>query len=75
MALPTLRKIAALVLVGLKVFLAVSTGSLGVLSEALHSGLDLIAAILTWFSVRVSDLPADSGPADERAGSGRAQAA
>jgi len=42
---------SALVLVGLKVFLAVATGSLGVLSEALHSGLDLVAAILTWFSV------------------------
>src|SRR5260221_4548628 len=52
---------SALVLVGLKVFLAVATGSLGVLSEALHSGLALIAAILTWFSVRVSDRPADSG--------------
>jgi cation diffusion facilitator family transporter len=52
---------SALVLVGLKVFLAVGTGSLGVLSEALHSGLDLIAAILTWLSVRVSDKPADSG--------------
>ena len=52
---------SALILVGLKVFLAVATGSLGVLSEALHSGLDLIAAILTWLSVRVSDRPADSG--------------
>jgi cation diffusion facilitator family transporter len=52
---------SALVLLGLKVFLAVGTGSLGVLSEALHSGLDLIAAILTWLSVRVSDRPADSG--------------
>src|ERR1700675_1034971 len=52
---------SALVLVALKVFLAVATGSLGVLSEALHSGLDLIAAILTWVSVRVSDRPADSG--------------
>src|ERR1019366_5751894 len=52
---------SALILVGLKVFLAVGTGSLGVLSEALHSGLDLIAAILNWLSVRVSDKPADSG--------------
>jgi len=52
---------SALILVGLKVFLAVATGSLGVLSEALHSGLDLIAAILTWLSVSVSDKPADSG--------------
>jgi len=48
------------ILVGLKVFLAAATGSLGVLSEALHSSLDLIAAILTWLSVRISDLPADS---------------
>src|SRR5260370_24055837 len=52
---------SALVLVGLKVFLAVATGSLGILSEALHSGLDLMAAILPWFSVRVWDRPADSG--------------
>jgi cation diffusion facilitator family transporter len=52
---------SALILLGLKVFLAVATGSLGVLSEALHSGLDLIAAILTWLSVSVSDKPADSG--------------
>ncbi len=52
---------SALVLLALKVFLTVATGSLGVLSEALHSGLDLIAAIVTWLSVRVSDLPADSG--------------
>ncbi|MBZ5645255.1 MAG: cation-efflux pump [Acidobacteriia bacterium] len=52
---------SALILVTLKVFLALATGSLGVLSEALHSGLDLIAAILTWLSVRVSDRPADSG--------------
>jgi cation diffusion facilitator family transporter len=51
---------SAVILLGLKVFLAVATGSLGVLSEALHSGLDLIAAILTWLSVRVSDRPADS---------------
>src|ERR1035437_1481206 len=51
---------AAVVLLGLKVFLAAATGSLGVLSEALHSGLDLIAAILKWLSVRVSDRPAVS---------------
>src|ERR1700675_3833934 len=51
---------SAVVLLGLKVFLAIATGSLGVLSEALHSGLDLIAAILTWLSVRVSNRPADS---------------
>jgi cation diffusion facilitator family transporter len=50
---------SALVLVSLKAFLVLRTGSLGVLSEALHSGLDLIAAIITFLSVRVSDQPAD----------------
>ena len=51
---------SAVVLVSLKVFLAVATGSLGILSEALHSILDLVAAIITFFSVRVSDKPADA---------------
>jgi cation diffusion facilitator family transporter len=50
---------SALVLVSLKTFLVIRTGSLGVLSEALHSGLDLVAAIITFLSVRVSDEPAD----------------
>src|SRR5215475_6998131 len=50
---------SALVLVSLKAFLVVRTGSLGVLSEALHSGLDLVAAIITFLSLRVSDRPAD----------------
>src|SRR5487761_702573 len=51
---------AALVLVSLKIFLSVRTGSLGVLSEALHSSLDLVAAIITYLSVRISDKPADA---------------
>ena len=51
---------SAVALVFLKVFLAVATGSLGVLSEALHSILDLVAAIITFLSVRVSDKPADA---------------
>src|SRR5882724_8412007 len=50
---------SALLLVSLKGFLVIRTGSLGVLSEALHSGLDLIAAIITFLSIRVSDQPAD----------------
>jgi len=50
---------SALLLVSLKTFLVIRTGSLGVLSEALHSGLDLIAAIITFLSVRVADRPAD----------------
>jgi cation diffusion facilitator family transporter len=51
---------SAVVLVSLKVFLTVATGSLGVLSEALHSSLDLVAAVITYLSVRVSDRPADA---------------
>jgi len=51
---------SAVALVFLKVFLAVATGSLGILSEALHSILDLVAAIITFLSVRVSDKPADA---------------
>ena len=42
-----------------KIVVGVSTGSLGILSEAAHSGLDLFA-IITLMSVRVSDKPADS---------------
>ena len=51
---------SAVVLVTLKVILAVVTGSLGILSEALHSILDLVAAVITYLSVRVADKPADA---------------
>ncbi|HEV2289263.1 MAG TPA: cation-efflux pump [Candidatus Acidoferrales bacterium] len=51
---------AALVLVSLKIFLSFRTGSLGILSEALHSGLDLVAAVITFLSVRIADKPADA---------------
>lgn len=51
---------AAVVITGLKIVVGVTTGSLGILSEAAHSGLDLVAAVLTFFSVRVSDKPADA---------------
>jgi cation diffusion facilitator family transporter len=50
---------SAALLVSLKAFLVLRTGSLGVLSEALHSGLDLLAAVITFLSVRMSDQPAD----------------
>src|SRR6202521_3839064 len=52
---------SAVVLLSLKTFLVVRTGSLGVLSEALQSGLDFLAAIITYLSVRMSDQPADEG--------------
>ena len=50
---------AAIFLTGFKLIIGILTGSLGILSEALHSGLDLFAALITYFSVRVSDKPAD----------------
>jgi cation diffusion facilitator family transporter len=50
---------AAVFLTGFKLIVGLLTGSLGILSEALHSGLDLVAAVITLFSVSVSDKPAD----------------
>lgn len=50
---------AAAGLVALKMVVAISTGSLGILSEALHSALDFVAAAVTWVAVRLSDKPAD----------------
>jgi cation diffusion facilitator family transporter len=52
--------VAALVMTILKIAAGLASGSLGVLSDGAHSGLDLIGSALTWFSVRVSDKPADS---------------
>ena len=43
----------------LKLAAGLISGSLGVLSDATHSGLDLTGAALTFFSVRVADKPAD----------------
>ncbi len=51
--------LAALLMTGLKLATGLLTGSLGMLSEAAHSALDLIAAGITLFSVQVSDKPAD----------------
>lgn len=59
---------AALFITALKMLVGITTGSLGILSEAAHSGLDLIAALLTYFSVGVSDKPAD---ADHQYGHGK----
>ncbi|MGA3045895.1 MAG: cation diffusion facilitator family transporter [Terracidiphilus sp.] len=43
----------------LKLAAGLFSGSLGVLSDAAHSGLDLVGVTLTFFSVQVSDRPAD----------------
>ena len=52
--------LSALAVTFLKLLVGVSTRSLGILSEAAHSGLDLVAAFVTLLSVRVSDKPADA---------------
>jgi len=46
--------IAAVGLTTFKIIVGVLTGSLGILAEAAHSGLDLVAAMVTLFAVRVS---------------------
>jgi len=51
--------IAAVFLTTIKLVVGLSTGSLGILSEAAHSALDLGAALMTLFAVKMSDRPAD----------------
>ena len=51
--------VAACVLISLKLATGLATGSLGLISEAVHSGTDLVAALLTLFAVGVSGRPAD----------------
>lgn len=51
--------VAAVFLTGMKIVVGVTTGSLGILSEAAHSTLDLIAAVVTFWAVRASGKPAD----------------
>src|SRR5437588_5342425 len=62
--------LAAIAITLFKAIVGVTTGSLGILSEAAHSGLDLVAAIVTFYSVRVSDKPAD---ADHQYGHGKVE--
>src|ERR1700761_316872 len=60
------KRVAALVsmlaacgMTALKLAAGLLTGSLGMISDAAHSGLDLLGTALTFFSVRISDKPAD----------------
>jgi cation diffusion facilitator family transporter len=52
--------IAAVGLTGFKIIVGLTTGSLGILAEAAHSGLDLMAAVMTFLAIRISGRPADS---------------
>src|SRR5512138_2455722 len=60
--------VAAVCLTTFKVIVGILTGSLGILAEAAHSGLDLVAALVTFFAVRISGKPADE---DHRYGHGK----
>jgi cation diffusion facilitator family transporter len=55
--------VAACVLIAIKLISGIATDSLGLLSEAAHSGTDLIAALLTFFAVGIAVRPADPGHA------------
>src|SRR5689334_21878398 len=43
-----------------KFAVGIAIGSLALISEALHSSVDVIATVITWLAVRVSDQPADA---------------
>ncbi len=53
--------VAALALIALKLGAGLASGSLGLISEAIHSGTDLVAALLTFFALGVAGRPADPG--------------
>lgn len=61
---------AAIFLTGFKLAVGIKTNSLGILSEAAHSGLDLLAAIITLVAVSISDRPADQ---DHQYGHGKVE--
>src|ERR1700759_3573838 len=43
-----------------KLVVGIAIGSLALISEALHSSVDMVATVITWLVVRVSDQPADA---------------
>ena len=55
-----LSVLAAVFITSLKLVVGLKTNSLGILSEAAHSGLDLLAAMMTLFAVTIADRPPDA---------------
>lgn len=47
-------------LIAMKLAVGIISGSVSIISEAIHSSMDLVAAIIAFFSVKVSDIPPDS---------------
>jgi cation diffusion facilitator family transporter len=62
--------LAALALVAAKLLVGLATSSLGILAEALHSGLDAVAALLSLYAVGVAERPPDE---QHQYGHGKAQ--
>ncbi len=52
--------VAAVGLTLMKIIVGILTGSLGIIAEAAHSALDLMAAVITYFAVRIAGKPADA---------------
>ena len=65
-----LSVVAAAALVAIKLVTGLLTGSLGLIAEAMHSGTDLVAALLTFYAVRVAVRPPDR---DHPFGHGKAE--
>ena len=61
----------ALFLLALKIFAAAETGSVALLASLADTGFDVLASVLTLFSVRYAAMPADD---DHRFGHGKAEA-
>ncbi len=57
-------------LIVMKLIVGTISGSVSIISEAIHSGLDLVAAVIAWVCVRISDRPADK---DHQYGHGKAE--
>src|ERR1700687_6082071 len=60
--------LVAIIITVFKFIVGFLSGSRGILSEALHSAVDLVASVVTLLSVRVSDMPPD---ADHQYGHGK----
>jgi cation diffusion facilitator family transporter len=52
--------ISNLLLITMKLIVGIISGSVSIISEAIHSSMDLVAAVIAFFAVRVSDNPPDS---------------
>lgn len=56
----SLSVISNTILIVIKLLIGLTTGSVSIISEAIHSGIDLLAAIIAWFTILASSKPADT---------------